>query len=408
VIIVPANSGRPADIQSWNLDVQRQIAQNLSVSIAYVGSKGSHLPALNWIPNQVNPKFLALGPELLMNVSCLSAGTCPNSVAAGVKIPFTGFTGNINQALRPFPQYGNFNLEDNSFTPDRSGSSTYHAMQLQVNKRMAQGLSFLVSYTVSKNITDADSAGPGVSGFIGTNSFAGQNSYNRAAEKSVSELDTPQSLVASFFYELPVGHGKAVLNKGGVVDRVVGGWYFSGVASYQSGQPTEVYQNCSGTAGDVLFAGCENYGTNARVNVIPGVPQTNKGHFNFATTPFFNPAAFSLVNTAGAGPLAFGNERRSLDGARAWGNRNEDLTLGKRTRLFGEKASIDFRAEFFNIFNRHIFQQPGGSGGFATPLNTPFAPAGSSGCPGPFACGFGAVTSTTGPRTIQFGLKIEY
>jgi hypothetical protein len=410
IIIVPANSGRPADIQSWNLDVQRQIAKNLSVSVAYVGSKGSHLPALNWAPNQVNPKYLGLGPELLMNVSCLSAGTCPNSIAAGVKIPFTGFSGNINQALRPFPQYGNFNLEDNSFTPDRSGSSTYHAMQLQVNKRMAQGLSFLVSYTVSKNITDADSAGPGVSGFIGTNSFAGQNSYNRAAEKSVSELDTPQSLVASFFYELPVGRGKPFLNKGGVVDRVVGGWYFSGVGSYQSGQPTEVYQNCSGTAGDVLFASCSIYGTNARVNVIPGVPQSNKEHFNFATTPFFNPAAFALVNTAGAGPLAFGNERRSLDGARAWGGRNEDFTIGKRTRLFGEKANIDFRAEFFNIFNRHIFQQPGGAGGFATTLNTPFQAAGSDrkNCPGPLACGFGAVTSATGPRTIQFGLKIEY
>jgi hypothetical protein len=411
VILVPANSGRPADIQSWNLDVQRQIAKNLAISVAYVGSKGTHLPALNHLPNQVNPKFLGLGSELIMDVSCLTAGTCPNAVAAGVTVPYAGFAGNINQALRPFPQYGNFNLEDNSFTPDRSGNSTYHAMQLQVNKRFAQGLSFLVSYTVSKNITDADSAGPGVSGFIGTNSFAGENSYNRAAEKAVSQLDTPQSLVASFFYELPVGRGKPLLNQGGVVDRVVGGWYVSGVASYHSGLPTEVYQNCTGTAGDVLFGGCENYGTvGARVNVIPGVPLTNsKSNFNPATTSFFNPNAFSLINTAGSGlPLAFGNERRTLAGARAFGSRNEDFTLGKKTRLFGERANLDFRAEFFNIFNRHIFQQPGGSGGFAAPLGTPFVPAGGPGCSGPLACGFGAVTSTSGPRTIQFGLKIEY
>jgi hypothetical protein len=348
--------------------------------------------------------------------SCLAgapapAPQCPNAIAAGVKIPYAGFTGPIDQIFRPFPQYGNFNLEDNSFTPDRSGNSTYHAMQLQVNKRFAQGLSFLVSYTVSKNITDADSAGPGVSGFIGTNSFAGENSYNRSLEKAVSQLDTPQSLVASFFYELPVGRGKHLLNKGGAVDRVVGGWYVSGVASYQSGTPTEVYQNCTGTAADVLFGGCENYGTvGARVNVVPGVPLTNsKSNFNPATTPFFNSAAFSLVNTAGSGlPLAFGNERRTLAGARSFGGRNEDFTLGKRTRLFGERANLDFRAEFFNIFNRHIFQQPGGSGGFATPLGTPFVPVGGPGCAGPFACGFGAVTSASGPRTIQFGLKIEY
>jgi hypothetical protein len=419
VILVPANSGRPADIQSWNLDVQRQIAKNLSISVAYVGSKGSHLPALNWLPNQTNPSLLpflsSFSSDLKTDSSCLVGNPlvapCPGAIAAGVKIPYVGFTGPIDQIFRPFPQYGNFNLEDNSFTPDRSGSSTYHAMQLQVNKRFAQGLSFLVSYTVSKNITDADSAGPGVSGFIGTNSFAGENSYNRATEKAVSELDTPQSLVASFFYEMPVGRGKPFLNHGGVVDRVVGGWYVSGVASYHSGAPTEVYQNCTGTAADVLFGGCENYGTvGARVNVIPGVPLTNsKSHFNPFTTAFFNAAAFSPVNTAGSGlPLTFGNERRTLDGARTFGSRNEDFTLGKRTRLFGEKADLDFRAEFFNIFNRHIFQQPGGAGGFATPLGSPFSPVGSPGCKGPFACGFGAVTQASGPRTIQFGLKIEY
>jgi hypothetical protein len=252
---------------------------------------------------------------------------------------------------------------------------------------------------VSKNITDADSAGPGVSGFIGTNSFIGENSYNRAAEKAVSQLDTPQSLVASFFYELPVGRGKRFLNSGGGLDRLVGGWYVSGIASYHSGTPMEVYGPCGGTAGDVLFAGCHLTGI-ARVNVVPGVNQTNKSNFNPATTPFFNPNAFTV-----AAPLTFGNERRSLDHARAYGGRNEDFTLGKRTRLFGERANIDFRAEFFNIFNRHIYQAPGG---FAPNLGTPFVPAGGPGCTGPLACGFGAVTDASGPRTIQFGLKIEY
>src|SRR6202011_4457805 len=173
--------------------------------------------------NQVNPTFLSLGSDLTMNVTCLTSGTCPNAIPAGVQVPYAGFTGNINQALRPLPQYGDFNQEDNSFSPDRTGNSTYHAMQLQVDKRFASGLSFLVSYTVSKNLTDADSAGPGVAGFIGTNEFIGQNSYNRSAEKAVSELDTPQTLVASFFYELPIGQGKRFVNQGGVTDRVPGG-----------------------------------------------------------------------------------------------------------------------------------------------------------------------------------------
>jgi hypothetical protein len=401
VILVPANSGRPADVQTWNLDIQRQITSNLMVSIAYVGSKGTHLPALNIIPNQVNPSFLALGNDLNMPATCLALGTCPAAVAAGVTLPYAGFTGQINQALRPFPQYGDFNQEDNSFTPDRTGNSTYHAMQLQANKRLAEGLSFLVSYTVSKNLTDADSSGPGVAGFIGTNEFIGQNSYNRSAEKAVSELDTPQSLVASFFYELPVGRGKRFMNQGGVSDRVLGGWYASTILNYHSGLPTEVYGPCNGTAGDVLFAGCHFTGA-ARVNVISGVPETNKSNFNPMTTPFWNPAAF-----AEPAPLTFGNEPRSLSAARGFGGRNEDFTLGKKTRLFGEKAVIDFRAEFFNIFNRHIYQA--NSGG--PQLNNPFIPFGAPGCNQPgqhFACGFGAITSASGPRTIQFALKISY
>ena len=410
VILVPRSSGRPADIQTWNLDVQRQITSNLVVSVAYVGSKGTHLPALNIMPNQTNPSLLSFfstfSGELTKNSSCLANGGCPNAVAAGVKLPYPGFNGNINQIFRPFPQYGDFNQEDNSFSPDRTGNSTYHAMQLQVDKRFAQGLSFLVSYTVSKNLTDADSAGPGVSGFIGTNSFIGQNSYNRGAEKAVSQLDTPQSLVVSFFYELPVGHGKRYLHEGGFVDRVAGGWYVSGVGSYKSGLPTTVYGSCGGTAGDILFAGCHFTGI-ARVNVVPGVSETNKSsNFNPNTTSFYNAAAFSTV-----APMTFGNEPRSLDHARTWGERNENFTLGKKTRIFGERATIDFKAEFFNVFNRHIFKSPGG---FDSGLNSPFLPVGakdSTGkviCSGPFACGFGTVSNTSDPRAIQFGLKIEY
>jgi hypothetical protein len=379
--------------------VQRQITANLQVSVAYVGTKGTHLPALNIIPNQVNPQYLTLGNELILPTSCLTDGTCPNAAAAGVTLPYAGFTGQINQALRPFPQYGDFNQEDNSFTPDRTGNSTYHAMQASVNKRFAQGLSFLVSYTVSKNITDADSAGPGVGGFVGTNSFIGQNSYNRSAEKAVSELDTPQSLVASFFYELPVGRGKKFLNKSGVVDKVLGGWSASGILSYQSGIPTEVYAPCGGTAGDVLFAGCHFTGA-ARVNVVPGVKQTN-GDVNPFTTSFYNAAAFAIPD-----PNTFGNEPRSLASARTYPSKNENFTFGKKINIIGERATVDFRAEFFNIFNRHILTSPSGGG---PQLNNPFQAAGSSdGCPGPFACGFGAISSSSGPRTIQFGLKISY
>ena len=108
-----------------------------------------------------------------------------------------------------------------------------------------------------------------------------------------------------------------------------------------------------------------------------------------------------------AAPLTFGNEPRSLSNARTFAGKNEDFTLGKKTRLFGEKAVIDFRAEFFNIFNRHIYQPSVGN----PQLNSPFIPLGAPGCNGAnqrFACGFGAITNASGPRTIQFALKIAY
>jgi hypothetical protein len=132
------------------------------------------------------------------------------------------------------------------------------------------------------------------------------------------------------------------------------------------------------------------------------VQETNKsGNFQPATTSFYNSAAFALP-----APFTLATEPHSLDHARDWGGRNEDLVLEKGTRLVGEKATIKFRAEFFNLFNRHIYSGQGGA--WATPITTPFESAGSPGCSGSFSCGFGAVTSSSGPRTIQFGLKIEY
>jgi len=148
----------------------------------------------------------------------------------------------------------------------------------------------------------------------------------------------------------------------------------------------------------VLFGGCKTTGAGARVNIVPGVPQTNKSHFDPTTTPFWNPAAFTP-----AAPFTFGNEPRSLSSARSFAGKNEDFTLGKKTHLIGEKATLDFQASFFNMFNRHIFAAP--QNVFGPTLQSPF----TAGSAGTTAGGFGSVTSTAnGPRAIQFGLKLTY
>jgi hypothetical protein len=138
------------------------------------------------------------------------------------------------------------------------------------------------------------------------------------------------------------------------------------------------------------------------------VRQTNASNFSPTTEPFWNPAAFTPAENcaASATTCAFGNEGRSLPLARSFGGKNEDFTIGKKTRLIGEKATVDFQASFFNMFNRHIYSTP--SNVFGPSLQTPFIAAGQPGCSGPTACGFGAVTGSSGPRIIQFGLKISY
>ena len=82
--------------------------------------------------------------------------------------------------------------------------------------------------------------------------------------------------------------------------------------------------------------------------------QTN-GDVNPFTTSFYNPDAFAIPD-----PSTFGNEPRSLASARTYGSKNENFTFGKKINIIGERATIDFRAEFFNIFNRHILTAPSG------------------------------------------------
>lgn len=401
---VPRNSAVPGDMQDWNFDVQRQIGTNLLVDVAYVGSKGTHLPADNIMLNQVNPKWLSLGPELTMDISCLSDGTCPNAVAAGVHSPYSGFAGTIVQALRPFPQYGDFEPGGSgTFSPERDGNSTYHALEVEVKKRFSQGLTFLLNYTVSKDITNADSMSPGAGGFVGANTYIGQNSYNRKADKGLSNIDVPQNLVLSYVYQLPFGRGKRFLSHTRkFLSPVVSGWTISGIQTYTSGTPMAVYANCGSSASQVLFGGCEFTGL-GYVNLVSGQPLLNNvNDSNWTTTPWFNPKAYSVPAA-----YTFGNEGRVLSTARTPGTVDEDMVLMKSFWLArNERVMMTLKGEFFNVFNRHKIQVPMGWDSGSN-MSMPFAAAGSSSCPGTMPCNFGAVYPD-GSRTGMISARITW
>jgi hypothetical protein len=316
VNMIGRDDGRAPYFQNMSFGIQQELWGRTVVEATYVGVKGTRLgTGLFSNINQVDPRYLSLGSLLTQNINSSAA------VAAGIKPPYAGFTGTVAQALRPFPQY--LNIENRS---NPNGNSTYHALQLKVERRFTKGLTLLGAYTWAKTISDGDiMAGGGTSG---------QDFYNRRLEKALSINDVPNVAAISFLYELPIFKRSKVL----------GGWTLSGILQYQSGRPVVL------TANNTLPL----FNATLRPNVVAGVSKT--ADFNDPATDFWiNRAAFT-VPTA----FTFGNAARTYGDLRAPAFLNENLGLIKRTALT-ERFTLTFRAEFFNIANRTVFGAPNGN-----------------------------------------------
>ena len=195
------NASEPAYTQNWHFTVQRQLTPGWLLDAAYVASKGTRLNSGAINANQVHPSFLALGNLLTKPIDDSEVA------AAGFRPPYPGFEGSLAQALRPFPQYLFVGTSANLVSIPllggaQIGNSTYHSLQLKLEKQFSKGLFLLASYTWSKYITDASSS---MGGFFGTTS---RDHYNRSLAKSLSLSNLPQRLAIAFNYELPIGPGK--------------------------------------------------------------------------------------------------------------------------------------------------------------------------------------------------------
>jgi hypothetical protein len=288
------------------------------VEADYVGVKGTRLGDGLIRPNELSPQYLSLGSLLTSSI------TSPQAQAAGIPLPYAGFTGSVAQALRTFPQY--LDITNNT---NPNGNSTYHALQAKAEKRLSHNLTGLVTYAWSKSISDGNvqaGGGPG-----------GQTYYNRRLEKSVYTDWVPQSAAISFLYDLPFG------NRPGLIGKLAGGWTFSGIHTYSSGKPIQL------TASNTLPL----FNSTLRPNVVAGVQRENGlSNFDPAVNRYINPAAFTVP-----APLTLGTAARSYTDLLAPTNLNESWGLIKRTRL-AERMTLTFRAEFFNIFNRVVFAAP--------------------------------------------------
>jgi hypothetical protein len=320
------NGARMPEVENWNVGIQRQLPGNIVVDIAYVGTAAHHLLNGNLDINQLNPQYLALGSVLSAQVGS------PAALAAGIAAPYAGFSGSVAQALRPFPQYQTITLSS-----DPIGNNTYNSGQLRVQKRFSAGISFLLTYTLSKDLTDADGEGGG--SFLGS----AQNYYNLRLEKAVSSSDIPHSFVAAYTYDLPLGENKPIHTGSHFIDKyVIGGWQTSGIVTVQSGLPIGVTTELSLPGIGAL-----------RPNVVSSnIYGANNSSFNPAVNLYLNPAAF-----APPAPFTFGDAPRLFSQVRAPGLREWDTALGKTFQI-NDRIGVKFKAEFFNVLNTVNFGVP--------------------------------------------------
>ncbi len=322
VFLRPATIGETLDpnladgyMQQWNFNIQQETLHGIVVTGAYVGSKGTKLP----MQRELNPAIFGPGAT----------------------------TGNVNQRRVYAPDYGSIaEYESNGF-------STYHSLQLTLNKRFSRGYSILANYTWAKSI---DNISLDTTGAV-------QNTFDLRSEKGLSDFDVRKRFVSSFLWELPSP------NKG-IARWLVGGWQLNGIFHISAGSPFNVV---SGQDRALAGAGTQ------RPNLI-GDPRLDSSRSrNDLVSRYFNPAAYALPAIG-----SFGNSGRNpMIGP---GNYNLDSSLFKSIPI-REHVRLQFRAEFFNTLNNPNFSNPVANIGTGT---------------------VGTILSASAPRILQFALRLTF
>jgi hypothetical protein len=315
---------RTSYTQHWNLSVQRQLGDNLVAELAYVGSKGAKLLAARDI-NQ------------------------PQASPQQPNLPPNPFFGEITQQ-------------------EGSAASNYHSFQARLQQRLAFGLALLGAYTYGKSIDNAS----GIFSSAGDPNYP-QNSYNLRGERGRSGFDVRHRFSLSYSYDLPFGKGKSLLGNSGLVTTLLTGWQTYGVITLQTGRPFTValapeFDNSNTGVSNLGFLGNDRPNLTGQARLDNPTPERWFNTAAFVTPPFGS----------------FGNSGRNiLDGP---SYKNVNFSLVKNTRI-REAAMIQFRTEFFNMFNHP---------NFGLPDNFVGSPS------------FGRLVSADSPRRIQFGLKLLF
>jgi hypothetical protein len=372
-------------VLQWNLNVQRQIAKDLSVTLGYVGSHGVHMPIRGDDGNMTIPTLtpagylFPCGPPINPNGSCTAGNTA------------AGTSAKINQTLGTI-RYLYWN-----------SSSFYDALNLSVDKRLGHGLQFQVAYTWSKSIDDNSSTTAGDT--LGTS----LNSTYWFAPKSLrglSDYNVGQTAIVNLLWAVP---GPKSFN--GFAKSALGGWQVGGIFKMNTGIPTTVIVN--GDPAGLGNSGADQFGIPDR---IPGCDPVNHNYIGSASPGYINVNCYTLPTA----PASFASQCADFPGAATpapagrvycanlMGNAgrntvtgpklvNLDFSLVKNTPIkrISETFNVQFRAEIFNILNHSNFNPP-------EPING----AGIFDQDGAIIANGYMDRLATQPRDVQFALKL--
>jgi outer membrane receptor protein involved in Fe transport len=364
--------------QQWNLAIERSFGASTTASLAYAGSKGTHLIIASPFTgsglqlNQIPDGYLSMGNDLLTLVPNPFFGKLPAGSVAG------GPTIQKGRLLMPYPQYPLGVLRQDA----RIAASNYNALQAYFTKRFSHGGIIQAAYTWAKLLSDTDNTSSFLDGQGGTGLV--QDLYNLKAEKSVSQQDVRHNFVVNYGLDLPFGHNQMYLSHiNSVTNAIIGGWRVNGITTLRSGVPIALTANPN-TLAQNFGGGTPGFGVGSgiiRPNYTAGCKKNVSGNRSVRATQWFNTSCFTEP-----GPFSYGNEPRVDSGLRVAGVANFDFSANKSFDLT-EKFKLKFSAEIFDLFNHPQFAEPG----------VGLGPS------------FGVVNHQSSlPRTVQLALRLTY
>jgi len=365
ITYIPKNT-RDSYVESYFVSIQRTLFKNSLVDVAYVGNHGLKLQGfVN--ANQKNPSL-------------------------GFARPFGNWPSDITEALNEF-------------------TSNFNSLQVKYEQRMVAGLTLLNSFAWEHALDNASASLEG-------NTPSPQDGNNISADYAQSDYNLPIANITSLVYELPFGHDRKFLShSSGVVDAFLGGWQTSIINTMQAGTPFNItYSPNSAQAVSPQISATYRGANEYRPDHVAGQPITQGRGNRVANTGYVNYVnlkAFVLppIKDAGGNVLSpFGNASRNPGRTPAF--YQTDFALNKKFNTPITGLKVEFRTEFYNVFNHTNLYLPGSISGTQ---GTTLATVGTGGSVpvssivgGAPSANTGQITSTFEPRIIQFGLKVLY